>query len=264
MSRKEAKRLKRAAKAATPTAADKSAKDTSPYVHQAPVLDWPINVRCRHELSPKQQAYRDLILDKSTNVVFISGPAGTSKTWLAIYCGLLLMEQHRVSHLTFVRTIVESASKSLGALPGEANEKLSPYLMPLMEKLEELLPIGDTKRLMAEERVRGMPVNYLRGASFNRQFIVVEEAQNWTFSELTTALTRLGRYSKMVLIGDPFQSDIGARSGFMPLFDWFNQPSSQEQGIHCVSFTKDDIVRSGILRHIADQLEAYHAAHIKS
>lgn len=267
MSRKEAKRLKKTAakpsfsRTSEPNTEGGKREDASPYVHQAPVLDWPLTIRGRNDLTPKQQTYIDLITDKATKVVFVNGPAGTSKTWLAIYCGLLLMNQRRASHLTFVRTIVESASKSLGALPGEAEEKMSPYLMPLMDKLEELLPAGEVKRLLGEGRVKGMPVNYLRGASLNRQYIVVEEAQNFTIKELTTVLTRIGQYSKMVIIGDPFQSDVNGSSGFLPLFDWFNQPSSQELGIHCVSFTKDDIVRSGILKHIAEQLEAYKAAH---
>ncbi len=117
---------------------------------------------------------------------------------------------------------------------------------------------------MSEERARGLPVNYLRGASMNAQYIVVEEAQNYNIKELTTVLTRIGQYSKMVIIGDSAQSDINGMSGFMPLYDWFNQPSSQEQGIHCVSFTKDDIVRSGILRHIAERLEQYQESHPKS
>ncbi len=242
----------------TPKAA--AAPDTSPFVHQSPVLDWPLSIRGRTDLTPKQQTFIDLILDKTTNVVFINGPAGTSKTWLAVYCGLLLMNQRRMSHLVFVRTIIESASKSLGSLPGEADQKMSPYLMPLMDKLEEMLPAGEIKRLMGEERVKGLPVNYLRGASFNRQYIVVEEAQNWTVKELTTALTRLGRYSKMVLIGDPFQADINGASAFQPLFDWFNQPSLKDKGIHCVSFGREDIVRSGIARDIVETLEAYQAS----
>lgn len=239
-------------------------RDTSPQVPQRDKMDWPLAIRHRNDLTVKQQAYRDLILDKKTQIVFINGPAGTSKTWLAVYCGLLLLQQGRVSHMTFVRTLAESASKSLGTLPGEADQKMSPFLTPLMEKLEELLHVGDRKRLLAEERAVGIPVGYLRGASMNAQYIVVEEAQNYTVKELTTVLTRLGRYSKMVVIGDPSQSDINGASGFLPLFDWFNQPSSQEHGIHCVLFTADDTVRNGgILKHLIERLDQYRAAHPK-
>lgn len=243
--------------------ATKSPKDNSPRVHQREKLDWTLAIRERDDLTEKQKALRDLILDKETKIVFISGPAGTSKTWLAIYCGLLLLNQRRVSHITFVRTIVESASKSLGALPGELEDKVGPFMMPLMDKLEELLPAGDVKKLVAEERIKGLPVNHLRGASMNAQYIVLEEAQNYDAKELTTALTRIGQYSKCIVIGDPLQSDINGRSAFQPFYDLFNEPSSQELGIHCVSFTKDDIVRSGILRHLVDRIEWFNANRVQ-
>lgn len=236
--------------------------DQSPYVAQRDKLDWTLNIRGRNDLTEKQKAIIELMLDKSTKMLFLSGPAGTTKTWLAIYCGLLLLNQRRMSNITFVRTIAESASKSLGSLPGEAEEKMSPYLMPLMEKLEEMLSSHDTKRLIDEKRVIGMPVNYLRGASLNAQFIVVEEAQNFNFKELSTVMTRLGQYSKMMIIADPNQSDINGNSAFQPLFDWFNQPSLKEKGIHCLALGREDIKRSEILKDIIEALEAYKTLHI--
>ncbi len=236
--------------------------DTSPYVpDQRNKIDWDLHIRERKDLTIKQKALIDLILHRDTNVVFITGPAGTSKTWLAVYCGLLLMRQRRVSHLTFVRTVIESASKSLGALPGEADQKMAPYLMPLMDKLEEMLPSAEVKRLINEERAEGRPINYLRGASLNAQFIIADEAQNFTVKELTTLLTRIGKYSKMVIVGDPEQSDVNGASGLHPLAEWFNQPSHQEHGIHCVTLTSEDIVRSGIVRHIVEELSRYRTAH---
>lgn len=243
-----------------PSKAHPGVADSSLFVHQRDKLDWDLHIRGRNDLTAKQKAIIELVLDKKTKVLFLSGPAGTSKTWLAIYCGLLMLQQRRASHLTFVRTIAESASKSLGSLPGEADDKMSPYLMPLMDKLDEMLPAAEVKRLMNDKRCAGLPVNYLRGASLNAQYIVLEESQNFTVKELTTALTRLGEHSKMIVIGDAFQADINGLSGFQPLFDWFNQPSFQSHGIHCLSFTRADIVRSGILKVIVEALEAYKAA----
>lgn len=237
--------------------------DRSPIVPQRDKLDWNLNIRERKDLPEKQTALRDLILDKHTKIVFVNGPAGTAKTFVAVYAGLLLLQQKRISHITFIRTLVESASKSMGFLPGDQNEKMDPYLMPMMDKLEELLSTPEVKRLVIERRAVGMPVNFLRGASLNAQYIVLEEAQNWTVKELTTALTRIGQYSKIVCIGDSGQNDINGASGFQPLFDWFNQPSYQEQGIHCISMTKDDIVRSGILRVLVEAIEQFHAANAK-
>ena len=241
-----------------------SPKDTSPQVYQRDKINWGIGIRERNDLTARQKEIIDLILDKKTKVIFISGPAGTSKTWLAVYCGLHLLNQRRVSHITFVRTIIESATRSMGALPGEVSDKIEPYLMPLMDKMDEMISAQDTKRLMAEKRVVATPVNFLRGASLNAQYIVAEEAQNYTQKELVTVLTRIGKYSKLILIGDPDQSDINGQSGFMPLFDWFNDELSRNEGIRCVSLTKQDIVRSGIIRYIVERIEQYREMKSKS
>jgi phosphate starvation-inducible protein PhoH len=95
----------------------------------------------------------------------------------------------------------------------------------------------------------------------NAQYIICDESQNFTFKELTTAITRLGKFSKIIILADPNQSDINGRSGFMPMFDLFNSEESKNQGIHCFSFTKDDIVRSGILRYISEKIENHNINH---
>lgn len=238
-------------------------EDHSPRVPQREKLLGEVKIRERDDLTARQREIIDLILDKKTKVVFINGPAGTSKTWMAVYCGLHLLNQHKVSHISYLRTVIESASRSLGALPGESGDKLAPYLMPLTDKLDEMLSSTDVKRLLNEKRAVGIPVGFLRGASMNAQCIIVDESQNLSHKEMVTVLTRLGPYSKLILCGDPSQSDINGQSGFAPLFELFNEPSSQEEGIHCVTLTKADIVRSGILRHIVDRLEWYQTNRVK-
>lgn len=231
--------------------------DKSKHIHQSEKLDWNLNIRERGDLTNKQKELIDLILDKKTKVVFINGPAGCSKTFLSVYCGLLLLNNKSVSHITYIRTIIESASRSLGALPGTSEEKMEPFLMPLMDKLEEFLSSGDVKKLNSEKRIKGIPVGFLRGASMNAQFIIADEAQNYTFKELVTTISRLGEYSKLVILFDPDQSDINGKSGALPMFDLFNDPSSTKEGIHCFSFTRDDIVRSGILKFVLEKIDAF-------
>lgn len=239
--------------------ADKSVgaetKDTSPYIPQDNKIDFDLNIRERNDITPRQRELIDLILDKKTKVVFINGPAGTSKTFCAVLCGLKLLQARRVSHIAYVRTIVESASKSLGSLPGDERLKMEPFLIPLAEKMEEFLPASQRDRLIKEQRVKGIPVGYLRGSSMNTQFIICDEAQNYTRKEIVTSITRLGQFSKMVFVADPAQSDVNGNSGFMAFYDLFNDESSREKGIHCFSFTKDDIVRSGVLRYICERIE---------
>lgn len=255
---------KRLDKAAPKPIGGKTSIDKSIKVPQRDKIDFPLNIRMRQDLTENQKKLIDLILDKNTKLVFIDGPAGTSKTFVAIMAGLMLLNKHSVSDILYVRSIAESASKSLGSLPGTQEEKIMPFLMPMIEKLDELLPKDEVTRLVKEERVSGTPINYLRGASFNARFILADESQNLTKKELTTLVTRLGQFSKMIVAGDKEQSDINGQSGFSHFFDLFNDEESRENGIHCFAFTKDDIVRSGILRYIIGRLESAAAASVKN
>lgn len=247
----------------SPKSKDKGS-DLSPKVPQRDKIDYPLNIRERNDLTEKQKQLIDLILDKNTKLIFLDGPAGTSKTFSAILAGLMLLNKHAVSDILYIRSIAESASKSLGSLPGTTEEKIMPFLMPLVEKLDELLPRPDVARLLKEERVSGMPINYLRGASFNARFILADESQNLNKKELTTLITRLGMFSKMVVAGDKDQSDINGMSGFSYFFDLFNDEESRQNGIHCFAFTKEDIVRSGILKYIIGRLEERGKASVRS
>ena len=233
----------------------KNKEDNSPQVYQKNKISYPLSIATRSDFTEKQMDLIDLILDKKNSVIFINGVSGTSKTFTAIYAALQLMNKKTVSDLVYVRSIAESASKGLGSLPGDFRDKMDPFLMPLEEKLDELLPKADIDRLKKEDRIQGIPVNYLRGASINAKCVVVDEAQNLTRQELTTVITRIGMYSKFIFLGDPSQSDINGKSGFLNMYNKFNQPSSRDVGIHCFTFDKSDVVRSGILKHILDRLE---------
>lgn len=231
-------------------------KDKSIKVPQRDKISFPLSIQQRADLTQKQRELIDLILDRDIKVVFLSGPAGTSKTYTAVLAGLMLLEKHSVSDMVYIRSVIESASKSLGYLPGEASDKMEPFLRPLRDKLEEILPKADIDRLVKEDRLLGIPVNYLRGASFNARFLLVDEAQNLTRSELITILTRVGRFSKLIVAGDPSQSDLNGHSGaFQQLADLFNDEDSRANGVHYFSFTKDDIVRSELVRFIVGRIE---------
>jgi phosphate starvation-inducible PhoH-like protein len=236
-------------------------KDTSPRVHQREKIDYTLNLRGL-DWTEKQKAFIELATNKDTRIIFLSGPAGTSKSILAVYSALELLNSKRISDIIYVRTIVESAAHSMGTLPGDADQKLQFFVSVLNDKLEELLPTGDIKRLHADERVKGMPVNYLRGASYNAKAVIVDEAQNANFSELLTSLTRIGKFTKYFILGDPMQTDLKHKeqSGFKAMFDLFNDEASQKQGIYCVEFGKEDIMRSEILKFIIEKVENYRAA----
>lgn len=208
-------------------------------------------------LTEKQKSLVRLSLDERNKVIFISGPAGSTKTFMAVYCALKQLKKNEDLDLLYVRTIIESADKGLGFLPGDLHEKLNPYMAPLDEKLRELIPpnTGLVDELMKQERVQAMPVNFLRGANWINKVVVADEAQNFTFKELTTLLTRIGRDSQLFICGDYMQSDINGKSGFKQMFDLFNDDQSKDNGIQCFSFGFEDILRSEILSYIIKKIE---------
>jgi phosphate starvation-inducible PhoH-like protein len=206
-------------------------------------------------LTDKQLALLKIIFDNDSKIIFISGPAGTSKTYVAIYGALQLYNMNNDRGITYVRTIAESGEKSLGALPGEMAEKINPYMMPMNEKLDELLIPGQASIVKEKEIIKGMPINYLRGASWRDEIVIADESQNFTFKELTTLMTRLGEGSKLLICGDPMQSDINGRSGFADMYSLFNDEESKEQGIHTFYFGPEDIKRSEILKYVISKIQ---------
>ena len=205
-------------------------------------------------LTDKQLKLLKIIFDNDSKIVFISGPAGTSKTYVAIYGALQLYNMNNERGITYVRTIAESGEKSLGALPGEMAEKINPYMMPMNEKLDELLIPGQASTVKEKEIIKGMPINYLRGASWRNEIVIADESQNFTFKELTTLMTRLGEGSKLLICGDPMQSDINGKSGFADMYSLFNDDESKEKGIHTFYFGPEDIKRSEILKYVIEKI----------
>ncbi len=188
-------------------------------------------------MSTTQQALLDAIDERS--VVVALGPAGTGKTYLAIAKAVEAMEAGRAGRIVLSRPAVE-AGESLGFLPGDLNEKLAPYLRPLYDALTERLGTKRLKALLAEGVIEIAPVAYMRGRTLNDCFIVIDEAQNCTYSQLKMLLTRLGWRSTMILTGDPDQTDLlTGMSGLRDIGDRLDKV----EGISVVRLSDADIVR---------------------
>ena len=230
-------------------------KDESPIIPQRNKLKGNLTIFKRDDLTVNQKKFLELAKDKNTKIIFVNGPAGTSKTFLSVMSALQLLNEKKVSDLIYLRSVVESSDKSMGYLPGTSDEKLCPYIQPLMDKLEELLPRHDIELLVKEQRVQGHPINFLRGLSWNAKTIILDEAQNCTYKELFTFITRIGEFSKVFILGDPKQSDINGKSGFIKIMDMFNEEIDKLNGIQTFTFTKEDVVRSGLVRYIIDKVE---------
>jgi phosphate starvation-inducible PhoH-like protein len=208
-------------------------------------------------LTERQLKFLSIAFSDSTNIMFIAGPAGSTKTYMAVYSALRLLSAFEELDLLYVRTVIESAEKGLGALPGDIDEKFNPYMAPLEDKLYEMLPKTSTERkeLFDSGRITAMPINYLRGSSWKDKVVIADEAQNFTYKELITLITRVGNNCKLFICGDFMQSDINGRSGFPPMFDLFNDEESVTMGIHAFKFGKEDILRSEILKYIISKLD---------
>ena len=165
--------------------------------------------------SPGQQQLLDAI--DSKNLVLALGPAGTGKTYLAIAKAVEALESGAVGRIVLSRPAVE-AGESIGFLPGDAEDKLAPYLRPLYDALSDRLSMKRVRALMAEGAIEIAPVGFMRGRTLNNAFVVLDEAQNCTYVQLKMLLTRLGWHSTMVVTGDPNQSDlIPELSGLSPV-----------------------------------------------
>ena len=213
------------------------------------------SIQQKYNLTEVHDNFLDVCFKDNCRMSLIDGPAGSAKTYLSVYIALQLLRTQKVEEIVYIRSIVESASKSMGSLPGEVEEKFLPWSLPLLEKLNELLDSPTINTLMSERFIKCVPVNYTRGLTFKNSCVLVDEAQNLTREELTTILTRFGHESTYIVIGDSMQSDIGNRSGFKNIYDAFNTEESMDLGINVFTFTELEIVRSEILKYIVKVLQ---------
>lgn len=229
--------------------------DKSVHIHQGKKLSLNINIKEQQILTEKQKLFLELALKKESKIIFVSGPAGTSKTYLSILTALKLLNEHKVSDLIYIRSAVESSDSKLGFLPGESHEKMAPYLQPLIDKLEEFLNKGDIDFLQKNGHIDSVPVGFLRGLNWNAKVIISDESQNMTTKELVTLVTRVGEFSKLFILGDPDQSDIGNKSGFKKMVDLFSDDESKENGVYAFEFTEEDIVRSKLVKFLIKKIK---------
>ncbi len=173
------------------------------------------------------------------NLVIALGPAGTGKTYLAITAAVEALEAGRVDRIILSRPAIEAA-ETLGFLPGDLEEKMSPYLRPLYDALNDRMGGKRLKQHLAEGSIEIAPIGFMRGRTLNNAFVVIDEAQNCTYTQIKMLLTRLGWHSTMVLTGDPDQSDLlEGLSGLSEIAHKLEVVS----GVAVVTLTDRDIVR---------------------
>lgn len=232
-------------------------EDTSVHVHQNPKIKQDLHIR-EFKWTDKQINFINIAAQKETKCILVDGLWGTGKSLLAVYSSLKLLNEKKVDEIIYIRNCVESTKMgSVGFIPGSPLDKIAPFVQICYDKLEELLPRSEVNFLKNENRVTCHHVGYLRGLSWNCKAIIVDEASCMTKEDLFLILSRVGEYSKVFVIGDTFQNDIGGRSGFADMIKCFNDAESVENGVHVLEFKEEsDILRSKFLRFIMKKIGA--------
>lgn len=195
------------------------------------------------------------------DLVFAIGPAGSGKTFVAIALAVKALKNKQVRKIILSRPAVEAGEK-LGFLPGEMKDKLDPYLQPLYDALQEMIPAVKLKEYMENNVIQIAPLAYMRGRTLNDAVIILDEAQNTTTQQIKMFLTRLGLNAKMIVTGDVTQIDLPARatSGLIQAMQFLKGV----QGIGRIEFEKKDIVRHKLVQRIVEAYEKNEKKIIKT
>ena len=203
-----------------------------------------------HPKTIGQKRYIEAI--QNHDVTFGTGPAGTGKTFLAMTLAVISLKEEKVSRIILTRPAVE-AGEALGFLPGDLQEKLDPYLRPLHDALQDLLPMEEVQKHMERGTIEIAPLAYMRGRTLNNAFIILDEAQNSTAEQMLMFLTRRGFNSKVGITGDPTQIDLPP-SKTSGLIEGPAALAKVEGIAHC-KFEKRDVVRHPLVARIVQAYE---------
>jgi len=206
-----------------------------------------------HARTPNQVRYLKAL--EAHDVVFAIGPAGTGKTYLAVAAAVHALRQKKVERIVLVRPAVE-AGESLGFLPGDMQEKVDPYLRPLYDALQDLMPFEKIRRFLELGVIEIAPLAFMRGRTLNNAFVILDEAQNTTVRQMKMFLTRMGQGTRSAITGDVTQIDLAnpESSGLVKVQDILNGVPD----IKFIYFEKADVVRHRLVRDILQAFDEFH------
>ena len=206
-------------------------------------------------VKPKTIGQREFYRKTQDNeIVFVIGPAGTGKTYLSVAIALAALKTKKVNRIVLSRPAVE-AGESLGFLPGDLSEKVNPYLKPLFDALEDMVPPEKLKTYFERNIIEIIPLAYMRGRTLNNAFLILDEAQNSTALQMKMFLTRLGINSKAIITGDVTQIDLPSKqtSGLVQIQNILRHVD----GIEFVYLEKKDVVRHRLVKDIINAYETF-------
>ena len=208
-------------------------------------------------IKPRSPNQKRLVRSAASNdVVFAIGPAGTGKTYVAVAMAVAALNDHRVKRIVLSRPAVE-AGEQLGFLPGDFYEKVDPYLQPLYDALGDMMPREQMAEYLEQDRVEVVPLAYMRGRTLKSSFVILDEAQNVTTSQMKMFLTRLGPKSQAIITGDITQTDLKNRSesGLIQV----QHILKDIEGIDFIYLEREDVVRHRLVREIIAAYEEHDA-----
>lgn len=208
-------------------------------------------------IRPRSDAQRQYVTGiEKFDIVFGIGPAGTGKTYLAVACAAAALKRKEVSRIILTRPAVE-AGENLGFLPGDIQDKVDPYLRPLYDALRDMIPGEQMQHLLENRTLEIAPLAFMRGRTLNNAFVILDEAQNTTISQMKMFLTRLGANSRAVVNGDVTQIDLppDELSGLVHV----HQILSHIEAVRFVQFTEKDVVRHALVRKIISAYDRYES-----
>lgn len=213
------------------------------------------NIGYRNRLKPRSENQKEYIRTVAENTItFCQGLAGSGKTHIAIGMALEYLLDNKVKKIIITRPVLEAGEK-IGYLPGTAEEKLHPYLLPILDEINYFIPISQYTTLKTNNKIEVVPLGLMRGRNFHNSFIVADECQNASYEQLKMLLTRIGHESKLVLTGDVGQSDLNRhlQGGFIELINALDGID----GIGMSKLESVDIVRNPIIAKILGRLEIH-------
>lgn len=217
-----------------------------------------IECTIKQSLKPKSENQKKYIKTISENTItFCHGLAGSGKTHIAIGMAIEYLLTEKVKKIIITRPVLEAGEK-IGYLPGTAEEKLHPYLLPILDEISYFITTGLYNKLKVTNQIEVVPLGLMRGRNFHDAFIVADECQNASYDQLKMLLTRIGRNSKMVLTGDVAQSDLlkHLRGGYKTMIEVLYGIS----GMGFVELESLDIIRNPIIAEIITKLDLYEKA----
>lgn len=205
--------------------------------------------------TPGQREYLKLV--RKNDIVFAVGPAGTGKTYLAVALAVASLKNNEITKIVLTRPAVE-AGENLGFLPGDLKEKIDPYLRPLYDALDDMMPAEKLRNYLDRRIIEIAPLAYMRGRTLNNAFVILDEAQNASAMQMKMFLTRLGPNSRSVVTGDVTQIDLPnhAASGLVQI----QEVLKGIEGIAFVYLDRNDVVRHRLVKDIIDAYDKYRNA----